>query len=249
MDRPLLSASALVSQSWQHYLATWKKTLEISVWYLVPALFLLIGNQLAASVSQAWLQGGIAFVFNLATALFGLNVTVRLVRFLLRADHDPKTDPGLAGRIDRATYLSFLFIALLEVFAVAGGMVLFLLPGIWVGVSLMFSRYLWLEDGIRGFEALASSYRLVKGRWWAVFGRTLLAGLLFSLLVTVVLMAILSLAGFIAGAERMDAAVASTSLVGMSIQYLLQAVMQVILMPLFLTWQVRLFHDLKASRG
>jgi len=55
-----------------------------------------------------------------------------------------------------------------------GSIVLLVIPGILVGVYTCLSLFTFVIDGKRGFGALIESYSLVKGRWWATFGRLVL---------------------------------------------------------------------------
>jgi hypothetical protein len=54
-----------------------------------------------------------------------------------------------------------------------GGFLLLVIPGIYLGVLLTFSKLALAIDGLKGIRALAYSRALVQGRWWPVFGRML----------------------------------------------------------------------------
>ena len=60
---------------------------------------------------------------------------------------------------------------IISVFIAYGSLALLIVPGIIFGVYTAFSLFALVVDGKKGFEALLESYSLVKGRWWAVFGR------------------------------------------------------------------------------
>ncbi|MCK4257987.1 MAG: hypothetical protein KAX49_03365 [Halanaerobiales bacterium] len=59
---------------------------------------------------------------------------------------------------------------------VMGLMFLFIIPGIIWYVFYSFVAYVVVLRNIRGMQALAYSKRLVKGRWWKIFGITLFLG-------------------------------------------------------------------------
>lgn len=56
---------------------------------------------------------------------------------------------------------------------------LLIIPGVVFSFYWVFSYLFVIDSGDRGLSALRKSYRLVKGNWWAVFGRFLLIGLIF----------------------------------------------------------------------
>ncbi len=57
------------------------------------------------------------------------------------------------------------------------GFILFIVPGIILSVYLLFAPFTIYDTRFRGINAIAASYRYVKGRWWSVFIRLVLMGL------------------------------------------------------------------------
>jgi hypothetical protein len=66
------------------------------------------------------------------------------------------------------------------------GFVLFVVPGIVVGVLLAVSVPALVVEGTRVRDALFRSWNLVAGRWWHTFGTLLLSWLLLGLTVNLV---------------------------------------------------------------
>lgn len=60
---------------------------------------------------------------------------------------------------------------------VALGLVLLLLPGIWLATRFAFAPWLVLVEKTSAYAAMGRSAELVKGHWWAVFGRLFVVGL------------------------------------------------------------------------
>jgi hypothetical protein len=83
-------------------------------------------------------------------------------------------------------------LALLGPAALGAGVVLLLVPSVWLAISWSLSVPALLFEGGPPWRALARSYSLVKGRWWQVFGALLVGVLLVSLLAGI-LQAILQL--------------------------------------------------------
>lgn len=65
----------------------------------------------------------------------------------------------------------------LMLLAAGGGFFLFVLPGFWLTPLLFLAPFYTLSEGVGGVDALELSWRRVSGRWGAVAGRLLLAGL------------------------------------------------------------------------
>ncbi|MDJ1178299.1 hypothetical protein PJF56_05440 [Roseofilum sp. BLCC_M91] len=85
-------------------------------------------------------------------------------------------------------------VSLLVSIAVALGLVVFIIPGIWLAIRYSFAYYaVALRDC--GFNAMSYSQTLVKGRWWGVFGRLLLLAIL--LIIPILLLA--SIIGIVSG--------------------------------------------------
>ena len=73
---------------------------------------------------------------------------------------------------------SILWVTILATFISVLGLVLLIVPGIYLYVSFAVAVPVLLTEGLRGRKALGRSRRLVKGRWWGTFGVVLLGGIL-----------------------------------------------------------------------
>jgi hypothetical protein len=58
------------------------------------------------------------------------------------------------------------------------GMILLIVPGIWVATACGFAAQVVVAEDIRYVEALERSCRIVRDHWWRVFGITTLVTLL-----------------------------------------------------------------------
>ncbi len=68
----------------------------------------------------------------------------------------------------------YAWIALLSFFAIFSGMIALIIPGIIMAIFLMFSAFVFMDDGTKGIAALKKSKEYVKGRFWAIIGRSTL---------------------------------------------------------------------------
>jgi hypothetical protein len=77
----------------------------------------------------------------------------------------------------RHRLLSLLWLGIITTLMIGVGLVLFVIPGVYLFVALAFVIPVLLLEGLRGMAAVSRSMSLVTGRWWATFGR-LLVGLI-----------------------------------------------------------------------
>jgi hypothetical protein len=100
-----------------------------------------------------------------------------------------------------------LVVSILVGLATLLGLIVFIIPGIYIGVRLAVSTQALVVEGKQGIEAMRRSWDLVDGHWWHAAFTVLLAGLL-----TAVVNAVIT-APFSAGAwlaQAVAAAVATT---------------------------------------
>jgi hypothetical protein len=85
---------------------------------------------------------------------------------------------GQAYRYGFVRLWSILLVGVLVGLAVFAGLILLVIPGIFVLVRLIVSIPALVIENRRGGAALSRSWNLVRGHWWPVFGTILLAGLI-----------------------------------------------------------------------
>ena len=254
MAKPLLSLNTLLRAGWQEYLAHWNQTTRLTVWLLVvPVVQLLIVLGLPGSALS---EGSWAILLlNIVHVLVTFWVITRVVKWYLAESHgDTKHLHDARSALESLPSLTWVMV--LKGLAVAGGLLLAVVPGIWLSVLLDFAYVANLEDGKKGQLALQHSASLVKGRWFPVFGRMAVYTLLF-LIAAMVIQYILTLivsgiSGLSLGSvdwnQLADPAVAKYVMTTDATLNVVAAVSQAIILPLLFTWQIRLYKDLKATR-
>jgi hypothetical protein len=95
---------------------------------------------------------------------------------------------------------ALLLITLLNALGVLLGLLLFVLPGIWLYVAWAFATPVLLVEGLRGPAALKRSFRLVQGRWWRTFG-VLIVGFILAAIISAVVEAVF-LIGIVVGEDN-----------------------------------------------
>lgn len=178
---PLVTPREHIALSWRHYTQHIGRFLEVSLWLLVPTplqavlLFGFTSSLTSASLSTVW-KASQVFGFILGGAL-SLWVQIRLIKLALA--QNPKEEGYIATHphVGWGLFFPVLFGSLLTGLALIGGTTLFVIPGIWLSISLLFVPIIIIDTPKRGTQALEASFALVRGRWWPVLGRMMLAGI------------------------------------------------------------------------
>ena len=124
--------------------------------------------------------------------------------------------PTLGGALRTAArrFPSVLGAVGLYVVGVSGGLVLLIVPGIWLLVLWYFAAQAAVIDDATPVAAVRRSTELVRGSWWRVFGMIVVTGLLFGIggaIVTAVVGQLGSTALYVAGLIVVEAFTVSLS--------------------------------------
>ena len=118
--------------------------------------------------------GGLALI-GLLGALGSLFASAACFRIVAEALLGRQTDWTVSLRYAVVRLPSVLWVTLLSGVVIVLGLVLCIVPGLWLAVLLSVAVPALLAEGLRGRGALERSRGLVRGRFWPVVG-TLLAG-------------------------------------------------------------------------
>ena len=195
-------ARTLIKKSWGAYKPLWKKFVLLQLIPYIPivgtillvVIIALVGGIMAAQEFGA--DGGVVtdpflanqplallIVFGIV-ALAGLLATMfsviasQIATIYLARDRDPK--PGVWERFwgAKGVFWGYVWVGVLAFVPIAIGWLLFLVPGIILGVMFTFVWFVYLFEGQKGLQALRASRQLVRGFWWTVFARLLVLILL-----------------------------------------------------------------------
>jgi len=258
MATPLVSIRHLITDSWDAYLKHWNHLMEVSLWLL---LFPLI--HLALAFAFGWappsMTNTVLSVVQLLDRLFAVWIMIRLMRITLA--RDPKEEGLIIHnlRASWAEYWPYFLISLLGSLAIFGGAALLFFPGVWLAVSFVFAQFFFLDDGVRGVNALAASAELVKGRWWPTFGRIVATGMFFFLLTIFCLSMINFFASLIIGVDTVNRVMEAMRLSfwePITVETLrlrsagnfLSTIPQAIFLPIFVIALSKLYRSLKETR-
>jgi hypothetical protein len=129
---------------------------------------------------------GVSFIAALIGGLAELLAIGAVFRLVFDEYRGHPTTIGDSFEFAGARLLSLLWMSILVAVLVAIGFILLVIPGIYLAVCFAVAVPVLMSEGETGFAALRRSRQLVSGRWWATFGRLIVAGFV-TFLVSVVL--------------------------------------------------------------
>jgi hypothetical protein len=188
LPRPM-GIGEILSTALQLYRRHWRTLLTIAAVVVVPLTLLqyLFGDWLRTrgevtsyqQISTAtWAVGAAGLVAALAGILMYLVLTGAITRAVAAevAGEDPSVEQSYRFGFHRLG--AVLVVSVLVGLATIAGLILFIIPGIWIGVRLAVSVEALVVEGRRGTQAMGRSWELVGGHWWHAFGALVVAGLL-----------------------------------------------------------------------
>jgi hypothetical protein len=188
LPRPL-GIGEILSTAFRLYQRHSRTLLAIAAVVVVPLTLLqyLFGDWLRTrgevtsyqQVSTAtWAVGAAGLVAALAGILMYLVLTGAITRAVAAevAGEDPSVEQSYRFGFHRLG--AVLVVSVLVGLATIAGLILFIIPGIWIGVRLAVSVEALVVEGRRGTQAMGRSWELVGGHWWHAFGALVVAGLL-----------------------------------------------------------------------
>jgi hypothetical protein len=183
----------ILSTAFQLYQRHWRTLWTIAAVVVVPLTLLqyLLGHTVRVSgvatgngvvvTTPSWRVGLAGLVAALAGLLMYLVLTGAITRAVAAeaAGEDPGVEQSYRFGFHRLG--SVLLVSVLVGLATVVGLILFVIPGIYVGIRLATSTQALVVEGRRPTEAMGRSWELVGGHWWHAFGTLLVAGLLTGL--------------------------------------------------------------------
>jgi hypothetical protein len=189
LPRPL-GIGEILSTAFQLYQRHWRTLMAMAAVVVVPFTLLqyLFGDQIRSRgevtsngvviETAAWAVGIAGLVAALAAVVMFLVLTGAITRAVAAevAGEDPSVEQSYRFGFHR--FWSVLLVSVLVGLAVIGGLVLFIIPGIYIAMRLAVSIEALVVEGRRGTQAMGRSWELVGGHWWHTFGTLVVAGLL-----------------------------------------------------------------------
>lgn len=142
--------------------------------YLIPLALTLLG-EVSLSTIEGYHHGPTEmFVFGVTVFVIVLVSLLGSIALMRGVANPEKRDILKLYKDALSLVLPLLATAIITGLAVMIGFLLFVIPGIILMVFLAFAYFVVVFEKKWGTEAIAQSYRYVKGHWFAVFVRLLL---------------------------------------------------------------------------
>jgi hypothetical protein len=196
LPRPM-GIGEILSTAFQLYRRHWRTLLAIAAVVVVPLTLLqyLLGDLVRTQgettrdgvvETATWSVGIAGLLAALAGILMYLVLTGAITRAVAAevAGEDPSVEQSYRFGFHRLG--SVLLVSVLVGLATIGGLILLVIPGIYIGVRLAVSIEALVVEGRRGTEAMGRSWGLVGGHWWHAFGTLLVAALLIGVVNAVI---------------------------------------------------------------
>ena len=137
---------------------------------------------LAAALLWAFFASSSAWTWGLAS-LAALSGALWLASWAQAAMCEEILSPSRLGvarsyRDSWGKIVPFSWVCVLAFIFVMGGLFLLVVPGVYLGICLLFAPFVCVAEGAGGMDALVKSVDYARGRWLALFGRMILLGLL-----------------------------------------------------------------------
>jgi len=246
--QPLIAPITLITDTWKAFVKTWDATVRISVWFIVVGVISAMSILIPQSI-----PGYIAIFFaDILGVLISIWAMIRLYRFVFSSErNEAQQTPDESSKTAMLLIWPLLITQALVGLTVLGGIILLILPGIYIGVRLAFAQAAVIDPKVNKSwtDALRDSWDLTQGKFWAIFGRLALGGICFGLLIGAIVVLSTLLVGVIAGADSFLAAAASEEpppAVAASLA-MIQSIAQAALLPLTPIFQVKLYQSLRQT--
>jgi hypothetical protein len=245
MSQPLIGAWKLVTESWRAFTSTWDTTVRYSAWYILvgalTALYLFLPN-----VSGMGFVGFAVYVAGMALAIW-TSIRVYQVAFALERKQKVTVKTTQTAL---TIFWPLILVGILVGLATLGGLILLVLPGIYLAVRLMFAQIAVIDGGKKGTAALKDSWALTKNRFWVIFWRQIVGAVVFGLLLVIVSMIAIWIVAKLSGTGSYQAMGATSNqnpaVAGASI--LVNGIIQAAFLPLFYIFQIKLYLNLTKTK-
>lgn len=232
----LPSPQSLFRRSLEFYKAHFKLIATIVA---LPFVIAFLQALTAKSSGPTALLGLIFFIVNLIA-------TISLMRMIA---HNGESDGTLSQTYSKSAglFIAFLWVSILSGITTLGGIILLIIPGIFLSIMFTASGYSFIAEDKRGMGALIQSWNYVKGYWWPVFGRVVFL-MVIVLVVTIILGILLSVLGFESGANFKQVAGEKENVSAVAL-IVNQAISLFVLAPFSLIYSYFLYESLRTAKA
>jgi hypothetical protein len=252
MFQPLPSSIDLVKRAWGIYTKKWNEFISLSAWFIY---FGIVNFALAIFTHFVPVGGAfIAIPLQIVMALLSIWAVIRIMQASLNAVDDK--DILLSPEDGAKTWNFFwplLLTGLIQFFIILGGMVLLIIPGLYLALALAYSSLHVVDRKMKGMEAIKASFRLVKGRWWSVWWRETATGVIVGLCVLIVVGLVEAIVSMLAlGPSGLTSSLAdpsNTNTMYQATMDLFTSIAEAATMPLFIILRTVIYRNLQKTQS
>lgn len=150
--------------------------LGVAVAYMVASFVVgFISGFIGAFGGEGTFGDVLEFVISILLSSF---LGIGAVTFMLAA-HDRPESVSFHDVDLKRNYWQYLGTFVITFVAVIVGVLLLIVPGIFLAIRIMFGSILAIDRGLSPIESVKEAWRITKGHWWQLFGLSLCIGLLY----------------------------------------------------------------------
>lgn len=234
----LLSPIDLISKSLKLYQAHSATLLGYSAWLLLPFI-VYVGMDFLPISTPVFV---VAIILSILELFLAFWIGIILTKLVFSYDGKKLVDSQKIQIESVQLVRPVVLVALIQLLITLGGFILLIIPGLIFSIWYSFAQIAAVLDGKKGMDALRFSKKLVTGRFWKITYRTIVGPLvmavLYVLILGILIMVISALIGFDTSTILND------SVAPMWMQSL-EAVGEVLILPLFIAYGTLLYKDAK----
>ncbi len=132
----------------------------------IPSVFSFLTVMIGSGKQGASL--GVVFILNVIQVVTAI---ISAVAMIMGLGDESLNDVKKAYQMALPKAVSFVWAGLLSGIVSGLAYILLVVPGIYLTVAFVFVPFVVVLEGVRGWAAAKRSKEMVKGRWWALFGR------------------------------------------------------------------------------
>jgi hypothetical protein len=228
---------SLFEFAWDFFKTHWRFVAPLMIF---PSIVMYVGN--IFGIFRNVFVNLIGVVFLIVGLVLAIVMQTAVVNAVHRLSKEPTVALSFRGqyKLGFSYFWSVAFLMALQLLIGLGTFVFLFIPAVIVGVYTGLYLFVRVLDDKKGLTALLETYSLVKGRWWAVFGRILFMGLI-NLACAVVISIASSIFGAIIGIDAKSTA-------GMIVAIIMGLVLAAVIGPISLAYTYKLYMSLKSTR-
>lgn len=184
----LIPSINLFKEALSIYKANYKTFLKIISWFLGITVLLAVLNCVDRYTFFHYINKTfpIYLVLSAISFVIGLWTQIVLIRLIYAGLTKQAIDKKTLNQNAWRDTVPFLWVSILVGIITLGGLILLIIPGLIFSVWYFFSLYVFTIDGTRGYAALDSSKKLIKGKFWQVVWRLIVTNIFYGLLLIVI---------------------------------------------------------------